>query len=283
MTKYHSPTPPGGSFPRATRWALSLVLACVSLGCGFSSQAQIARSEAEKLQLLHRLEQEQHRAAAAEASRRELEARLAEAEKDAARLASRTTPSSPGRDASASSSSAAGWQQRSIATALRSLAERHGGLTPVENGDLGTLDTSILFDPGRAELKPDAAAALDEQIKLLQAATGAGLRVLVAGHADSQSEAGAAPPGAPSSPGAAASAAAGQLEISAARASAVAAYLRRKGIDEAHIATVALGARQPLVDSSTPAGQTRNRRAEIYLVGPQTPLLGANWRAPATR
>jgi outer membrane protein OmpA-like peptidoglycan-associated protein len=251
-------------------------------GCGFPLRGQLAQSEAEKLQLLTQLQQEQIRAAAAEAKRRELEVRLADAEKEAARYAGGAAQQvggslaqSPAADAAPPAPQAGvGWQQRSIASALRSLAEHHPGLATVENSDLGALDTSILFDAGQATLKPDAIAALDEHMKLLHAATGVGLRILVAGHAEqSESAARAAPAakaGAPSADG--------QLEISAARAASVAAYLRRRGIAEAHIATVALGARQPSTDASTAAGQTRSRRAEIYLVGPQTPLLGANWR-----
>jgi outer membrane protein OmpA-like peptidoglycan-associated protein len=258
-------------------------------GCGLPLQGQLARNEAEKMQLLAQLRQEQLRLAAAESSRLTLEARLAEAEKDAARLSDRRNDDGPASDRH--STEAAGWQQRSTATGLRSLAERHPGLktigdaaiAPGELGELselseiGALDTSILFAAGRADLRPDAIAALDEQMKLLHAASGAGLRIVVAGHADDRSETGAAAGDATEK------STTGQLEISAARAAEVAAWLRRRGIAEENIVTLAVGARQPCDDGASPAGQAKNRRAEIFLAGPQTPLLGADWRPSSRR
>lgn len=259
-------------------FAVASFAAAFSAGCGLPLQGQLARNEAEKMQLLAQLRQEQLRLAAAESNRLTLEARLAEAEKDAARLSGR--PQGVGVTADAPSSPSLGWQQRSVGAALRSLAEQHPGLETISDpaiaaGDLGSLDTSILFEAGRADLKPDAIAALDEQMKLLHAASQVGLRIVVAGHADDRSESVAADGSQKPS--------AGELEISAARAAEVAAWLKRRGIVEENIVTLALGARQPCTDGASPAGQAKNRRAEIYLAGPQTPLLGANWRAATKR
>lgn len=103
------------------------------------------------------------------------------------------------------------------------------------------------FDTGKADLKPEGKAKLDE---LADKVKSVNLEVIVAvGHTDSRGSADL------------------NQKLSVKRADAVKSYLTSKGIDGARVYTEGKGAAQPVADNKTDAGRAKNRRVEIEVVG----------------
>ncbi|MDX2484686.1 MAG: OmpA family protein [Pseudodonghicola sp.] len=103
----------------------------------------------------------------------------------------------------------------------------------------------IQFSPGSTRLSGNSAPALDRVAEIAKGC--AGLRLLIAGHTDSDGAAQA------------------NLRLSRARADAVAAALATRGIARSRLQTQGLGEAEPLVPNSTPANKARNRRIEFTL------------------
>lgn len=107
------------------------------------------------------------------------------------------------------------------------------------------LDAAVLFDFGKAELKPEAKSELERVTGELAAWPGA--RVTVRGHTD-----------------AVGSAAANQ-KLSLARAEAVRAFLEKSaGLKGAQAR--GYGATRPVADNGTEEGRAKNRRVEVVVV-----------------
>lgn len=102
----------------------------------------------------------------------------------------------------------------------------------------------ILFETGKADLKPESTPVLKEIASTLK--DHADLKILVEGHTDNVG------------------AAASNLALSEARAAAVkAALVSRHGADGTRITTTGLGDTKPAVPNVTAAGRAQNRRVEI--------------------
>ncbi len=101
----------------------------------------------------------------------------------------------------------------------------------------------IEFDTGRAELKADGPALVDEISKLLLQQPG--LRLSVEGHTDNVGDA------------------ATNRQLSLARAQAVVAALRAKGVDAKRLAVKGHGPDIPIADNRKEAGRAKNRRVEL--------------------
>ena len=103
------------------------------------------------------------------------------------------------------------------------------------------------FDTGKAVLKPEAGAKLDD---LVDKVKGINLEVIIAvGHTDS------------------AGTDAYNQKLSVARSEAVKAYLVGKGIEKNRVYTEGKGEKQPVADNKTKEGKAKNRRVEIEVVG----------------
>lgn len=104
----------------------------------------------------------------------------------------------------------------------------------------------IFFDTGKAEVKPESKAQLDEMAKLLQG--DAALKVFVVGHTDNQ--------GALES----------NLALSRARAQAVIdALVKGYKVDARRLAAAGVANYAPLAPNGADAGRARNRRVELVL------------------
>ncbi|TYT26047.1 OmpA family protein [Luteimonas viscosa] len=105
-----------------------------------------------------------------------------------------------------------------------------------------TLD-GIFFDTGRATLKPESNASLDQAAQLMRQQTA--LKLLVVGHTDSTGTASA------------------NTALSQQRAEAVRNALLARGIAAARLTAQGVGSSVPVADNDTEAGRARNRRVEL--------------------
>jgi outer membrane protein OmpA-like peptidoglycan-associated protein len=102
----------------------------------------------------------------------------------------------------------------------------------------------VYFDTGKAELKPESKAQLDEMAKLLKA--NAALRVYIVGHTDNQGTLEA------------------NLALSRSRAQAVVdALVRNDKIDAKRLAAAGVAGYAPVASNANEAGRARNRRVEL--------------------
>ena len=107
-------------------------------------------------------------------------------------------------------------------------------------------DGSVLFDPGKADLKPAALPLLDDVAKAMLAKPD--MKVKICGHTDNT--------GSPAVNNA----------LSLKRARAVSAYLQKKDVAADRLATEGMGFTKPVADNASAEGRTKNRRVEIMQV-----------------
>ncbi len=112
---------------------------------------------------------------------------------------------------------------------------------------------AVLFDSGKAEVKPDGLLVLQKVVDILKNIKDKSIRI--EGHTDNVQISGALTKKFPTN-----------WELSAARAINVTRYLQQQGIDPANLAAVAYGEYKPVAGNDTPEGRTKNRRIEIILV-----------------
>lgn len=117
----------------------------------------------------------------------------------------------------------------------------------VGNGTQITSDENLLFDSGKATLKPGGQAFLDKLARALREKRLA--NVLVEGHTDNVGSA--------------------QLndELSERRALAVRQALIDRNVAASRISARGLGMAKPIADNGTPEGRAANRRTEIFVIG----------------
>lgn len=115
---------------------------------------------------------------------------------------------------------------------------------------------SILFDTGKADIKPTATPFLDQVATLLKTKSSAS--VLIEGHTDST--------GSPKL----------HQPLSELRALRVMKELVDRGVDKSRIKAEGFGMVRPIADNGTDAGRQMNRRTEIILLGEKKENLGEN-------
>src|SRR5206468_8729616 len=101
----------------------------------------------------------------------------------------------------------------------------------------------ILFDTGKATIKPESAATLQTIAEVLK--TDAALKLEIQGHTDNV--------GAP----------AANMKLSQERAAAVKAHLVQTGVAADRLTTAGFGDTKPVADNSTDEGRAQNRRVEL--------------------
>ncbi len=110
-----------------------------------------------------------------------------------------------------------------------------------------SLDSALLFDVGKSDLKPEALAALDTLAKQVQG-YGRDIRVTVEGHTDSTG------------------ADAANLALSEARARSVWAYLGKRVVLPAdRISIRGYGESRPVAPNDTDEGRAKNRRVDLLI------------------
>jgi chemotaxis protein MotB len=137
---------------------------------------------------------------------------------------------------------------------LRSILGDRPGIRVV--GDRFVFQSEIFFDPGSAQIKPQAGAALDQLASALaslekEIPPDIAWVLRVDGHTDNRPISNAQFPS--------------NWELSSARAIAVVQYLIGKGISPAHLVAAGFGEYQPLDTADTDEARARNRRIELKL------------------
>lgn len=120
-------------------------------------------------------------------------------------------------------------------------------LKQIDNGTQITGDESLLFDTGKATIKPGGLLFLDKLARVLRDKPLA--NVLVEGHTDNVGSA--------------------QLSdgLSERRALAVRQALIDRNIAASRMSARGLGMNKPIADNGTPEGRATNRRTEIFVIG----------------
>ncbi|HIJ97001.1 MAG TPA: OmpA family protein [Desulfuromonadales bacterium] len=116
------------------------------------------------------------------------------------------------------------------------------------------MEAAILFDSGKADVKPDGLSILMKMVDTLKAVRDKSIRI--EGHTDNVQIVGGLTRTFPTN-----------WELSAARAINVTRYLQQQGIDPANLSAAAFAEHKPVADNSTKEGKAKNRRIEITLVG----------------
>jgi chemotaxis protein MotB len=158
----------------------------------------------------------------------------------------------------------------SLSKRFAQLSRRHEGMDFDAQSGASKLDTDVLFDSGKAEIRTDAYPLLDEFADLLKSPEARELRVMVVGHTDSRRIAKRETR----------ERFADNWHLASARALAVAEYLQSRGVREDQLGMTAFGKHQPVASNQTAADRQRNRRVEIFVTGPNTPIVG--WTETAT-
>ncbi|HKD37685.1 MAG TPA: OmpA family protein, partial [Pirellulales bacterium] len=65
------------------------------------------------------------------------------------------------------------------------------------------------------------------------------------------------------------------------RARTVAKYLAKSGVAEQRMGVAGYGGQQPVAPNNTPTDRRRNRRVEIFIVPPDTPIVGWTETSPS--
>jgi chemotaxis protein MotB len=152
---------------------------------------------------------------------------------------------------------------KKVSSTLEEMTERmkeqiaKGDLTIRELRGKLTVDmkASVLFDSGKADVKPDGIAVLNKMIDTFKSLTGKVIRI--EGHTDNNRITGLLTLKYPTN-----------WELSAARAINVTRYLQAQGVDPHMLSAVAFGEYQPKpeANNATEDGRASNRRIEIILV-----------------
>jgi chemotaxis protein MotB len=115
------------------------------------------------------------------------------------------------------------------------------------------MEAAILFDSGKADVKPEGLAILGKMIGTLKGVTDKAIRI--EGHTDNVQISGGLTRTFPTN-----------WELSAARAINVTKFLQQQGLDPAYLSATAFAEHKPVADNSTREGKAKNRRIEITLV-----------------
>jgi chemotaxis protein MotB len=133
------------------------------------------------------------------------------------------------------------------------IAEGQVTITELQGRLTVNMVDAILFDSGRADIKPEGRQVLQKVAEVIGQVEDKA--ILVEGHTDNVKIGGALARAFPSN-----------WELSAARAVNVARYLQRLGVDPALLSAAAYGEHRPVSENDTAEGRTKNRRIEIVLV-----------------
>jgi chemotaxis protein MotB len=151
-----------------------------------------------------------------------------------------------------------------VSDRLLDLARKHPSLQYDAQSGVSKLETDVQFESGRAVLSPESEQVVGQLAQVLKAPEARQMKVMVVGHTDRRGIKGRDlreryPT---------------NWHLSAARAVAVAERLRSAGIPEERMGVAGFAQHQPVAAADTADALRQNRRVEIFLVGPDTPVVG---------
>ncbi|HEY4313518.1 MAG TPA: OmpA family protein [Pirellulales bacterium] len=147
---------------------------------------------------------------------------------------------------------------------LEELSRRYDWLAYDAETGVSRFDIDVLFNSGEAELHAGAKETLDGLAHFLKSPEASELRVMIVGHTDARPI--AKRPTRDKYPD--------NWHLSAARALAVADYLRHRGVRDDQLGVAGYGQHQALSENDTAADRHQNRRVEVFVMGPETPVVG---------
>lgn len=131
------------------------------------------------------------------------------------------------------------------------IADKEVRIEMLQKGLVISFVAEVLFDSGRAELKPNSFVRL-EKVAAVLGTTVPDLDVGIEGHTDNESIS--------------RSAWKSNWELSVARALSVLHHLTDKGVAPERLAVIGYGEYRPVVSNDTKEGRQRNRRVEIVIL-----------------
>ena len=238
-------------------YACWIVAAACCAGCQFVPASRLAAVQSQNRTLT-----EQSRAQLAEIENlkvhsRKVEDQLIGAEEQLAQL----NQGSGGRQLA---SYKRGLVPTGVSGRLAELSNRYPSLQYDPETGVSKLDTDILFDSADDRLKPEAERMLQDFAEILLAPEASEMKIMVVGHTDNLKIAGRD--------------ARKQHEdnwrLSTSRALAVADHLRKAGLPDGRMGISGFGGHQPVSPNATALDRRKNRRVEIFVVGPEVPVVG---------
>lgn len=257
--------------PSAICWLLSFLSTALLAGCGWVPQSKFSSLESQS-----RILSEQNKAQLAEIANlkvhtRNIEDQLLRAEQDLARLDPRGGAASqlavspkqglaPGRPFASQATSIS----PETADKLADLTRRYPQLQFDPRTGISKLENDVLFASGDTQIKAGAERALHEFARIMQQPDARQLKVMIVGHTDDAGIKGRE----------VRSKYPNNWSLSTARAAAVAAELKEAGIESVRLGIAGFAEHQPIAPNDTADSRSRNRRVEIFVVGPETPIVG---------
>ena len=131
------------------------------------------------------------------------------------------------------------------------------GWTAVPTGAMIAIDSSVLFAPGKIQLRKEARRTLDSVVSTLQGEYG-DRDILILGHTDDRpiKKSGWKD----------------NWQLSSERALAVVRYLMDRGVNNSRLVSAGGGEQRPRVANDSNENRATNRRVEIYAVDPELRL-----------
>jgi len=151
-----------------------------------------------------------------------------------------------------------------VSNRLAALAQKYPSLHFDPESGMSKLDSDVFFGSGETELKPQASKLLSEFADIFRAPEARDMKIMVVGHTDARGIKGREMRSHYPS----------NWHLSAGRALAVADHLRKAGIPEERMGVAGFGEHQPISPNDTADSRSKNRRVEIFVVGPETPIVG---------
>lgn len=213
---------------RATLAALAITTIFLSTGCATKEKQRIAMLEATNRELADRYNRLHEELKSANDTVGTLDAQLLAARRDNA----------------------------SLRNELASIPEPEmaaPGWTPVPGGAMIAIETGVLFNSGKAELRPEARRTLDGIVSTLQGEY-SDKDVFVFGHTDDMpiKKSGWKD----------------NWQLSSERALSVVRFLRERGVAAPRLAATGVGENRPNAPNDSQSNRAKNRRVEIYAVDP---------------
>lgn len=134
---------------------------------------------------------------------------------------------------------------------FKEITDKEVKVEMLEKGLVITFVAEVLFDSGKAELKPESLEKIDKVSKVLES-TVSDLNVGVEGHTDNE----------PIKHSAWKS----NWHLSSERALSVIQYLAEKGVSPKRFSAIAYGEYRPVASNETREGRQKNRRVEIVIL-----------------